>query len=345
MTARYNPRLDMTLQYRLFDEFPAPPAAPYAPAASAPTPLAASRSAGPTTQVCVLGSGSGGNCTVVRFGKRAILIDAGFGPMTTARRLQQTGLTLGDVKAVCITHLDQDHFRPTWINTLIGFGIRVYLHRWHRRHLDKVEGSEHLYDAGLVRFFEYDAFEPWEADAHDPHDERHDRVVISTVRLPHDDKGTIAFHLQAGPLRIGLATDLGHAPDELIRAFAGVDVLLIESNYDPQMQITSSRPAFLKKRIMGGHGHLSNEQCLDVCRRIADASPQGNPQRIVLLHRSQQCNTPELVKEMFARDPRMAKRIVLTQQRRRTPWIPVKPLAAGLREQLTLAAPISSPHA
>ena len=297
----------------------APTSSPKPPASGPHIPLSAS----------VLGSGSGGNSTVVRFGNDAFLIDAGFGPRTTNDRLKQLGLTVRDIKAVCLTHLDQDHFRPIWVRTLSEHGIRLFLHRWHRRHLDRVEGSEMLHQANLVHFFENDAFTPVEQAG----------LAITTVRLPHDDKGTSAFHVQTPHARLGYATDLGHVPDAMIDSFAGVDVLMLESNYDPQMQLTSSRPVFLKKRIMGDHGHLSNEQALDACRRIADRSAQGNPQRIVLLHRSAQCNTAELVRRTFEQDARFADRIVITQQRRKTPWIDVRPLEATKREQMGMFAP------
>ena len=82
---------------------------------------------------CVLGSGSGGNSTVVRFDDRALLIDAGFGPTTIAGRLKEAKLRLADIRAICLTHLDQDHFRPTWIATLLKARIPVFLHRWHVR--------------------------------------------------------------------------------------------------------------------------------------------------------------------------------------------------------------------
>jgi len=330
-------RAPMRNQYRLFDEAPAPLALPVrSPSADVITAKsntrAASESEGaPAMQVCVLGSGSGGNSTVIKVGSRALLIDAGFGPMTTARRLQQIDLKVADLAAICVTHLDQDHFRPTWVDTLVGFRIPVFIHRWHRELLDRMVGSERLYSADLIRFFENEPFSPWTSDV------EAEQLAIGTVKLPHDGKGTIAFHLQSQRGRVGLATDLGHVPEELIHAFAGVDVLLIESNYDPQMQITSSRPAFLKKRIMGGHGHLSNEQAFDACRRIADASPDGNPQRIVLLHRSQQCNCEDVVKQIFGGESRFAGRVMLTQQRRRTPWIPVRLLEAMRRDQLRLS--------
>ncbi len=315
-------------QYRLFDEVAASPAAPVAVGGAA----AAVRAdhLRDAMQVCVLGSGSGGNSTVVRIGAKAMLIDAGFGPVATDRRLDPIGLKVGDLAAICITHLDQDHFRPAWIDTMIGFRIPLHLHRWHRDDLDRVKGSERLYGADLVRFFEADPFAPWTAEQED------EQLAVSAVRLPHDAKGSSAFHLSSPHGRVGLATDLGHVPDEMIRAFAGVDVLLIECNYDPRMQLTSDRPELLKQRIMGGHGHLSNEQSLEACRRIADASPAGNPQRIVLLHRSQQCNSEEIVREVFSGDARFAGRVVLAQQRQRTPWIPVRPLAMMRREQRRL---------
>lgn len=276
--------------------------------------------------LCVLGSGSGGNATAVRCGDHAMLIDAGFGPVTINRRLQQIGLSLKDLRAVCLTHLDQDHFRPHWVRTLLNHSIRVHLHAWHVRYLERVPGAADLFATNLVNTFESETFEPLPG------------LSAQSVTLPHDDKGTSAFHLECEGRRVGYATDLGHVPAELIDAFAGVDILLLESNYDPHMQRTSSRPYFLKQRIMGKHGHLSNEQAFDAVRRIADAGPRGNPQRVVLLHRSAQCNTPELTRRAFESDARFAERLTLTHQRRRSPLIDVQPLGMLLREQRKLFA-------
>jgi phosphoribosyl 1,2-cyclic phosphodiesterase len=311
-------------QMRLFSE-----CRPAAPAGEAPLllpPAAAPvqpQSAAPL-HVCVLGSGSGGNSTVVRHGQHAFLIDAGFGPRTTDQRLRQVGLCVGAISAICLTHLDQDHFRPTWFGILLQHRIRVYLHHWHLRYMNQYEEAADLRRADLLRAFDGEAFEPAPG------------VTATTVRLPHDEKGTSAFHLSAASGRIGYATDLGHVPQELIAAFAGVDLLLLESNYDPRMQTTSSRPQFLKDRIMGDHGHLSNGQAFEAARAIADRSPQGNPQRIVLLHRSRQCNTAELVRRTFAQDARFRGRVIVAEQRRRTALFEVKPLVAVRREQMGL---------
>lgn len=290
------------------------------------------RDSGPPLHVCVLGSGSGGNSTVVRHGEHAFLIDAGFGPRTTEHRLEQLDLKLAGIAAVCVTHLDQDHFRPAWFRTLLAHRICVFIHHWHLRFLNQYDEAAALRKADLLRVFDGEAFEPVPG------------VSATTVRLPHDDKGAIAFHLLAAQGRVGYATDLGHVPQEMINAFAGVDLLLLESNYDPRMQVTSSRPQFLKDRIMGDHGHLSNGQAFDAARRIADLSPHGNPQRIVLLHRSQQCNTAELVKRTFAEDARFEGRVIVAEQRRRTPLLQVRPLEAVKREQLGLFKSSTSPR-
>ena len=263
-------------------------------------------------RLCVLGSGSGGNSSVLRLGDQAILVDAGFGPVRTARALRMCKLEMGSIRALCLTHLDHDHFRPHWLRTLLGWNVPVYLHRWYGEQFDRIEGAPAMRAAGLVRHFDGQPFEPI------------DGLAAQPIHLAHDRKGTTGFRFDSPLGRVGYATDLGHVPDELVERFIGVDVLAIESNYDPAMQLNSSRPAFLKNRIMGGQGHLSNEQSFEAVKRIVDRGAPHAPQHVVLLHRSRQCNTPERVRKVFSRDPRISKRLTLTDQRRRTRWLAVR---------------------
>jgi phosphoribosyl 1,2-cyclic phosphodiesterase len=280
--------------------------------AAAPRPRVAGLS------LCVLGSGSGGNSAAVRFGDDLILIDLGFGPRTIARRLDQARSSLSAVRAICLTHLDQDHFRPRWVPTLIGWGIKVFLHRWHAQGWSAIPGGDAMRDAGLVEIFDETGFEPLPG------------LRVSPVHLAHDVKGTSGFHLASRPGSLGYATDLGHVPDELLERFTGVDLLAIESNYDPPMQLKSARPLFLKRRIMGHAGHLSNQQCFEAVCELVRRCPRGvTPRHVVLLHRSRQCNDPEVVREVFARDPSVFSRVVLSEQRRRTRWFTAKPAPAG----------------
>ena len=285
-------------------------------------------------RLCVLGSGSGGNSTLLRLDDKAMLIDAGFGPITTRRRLAQTGTELEQVRAICLTHLDQDHFRPVWPRTLLKHGIRLHLQHWHLPQMATLPGADALFDAGLVDIFDGDPFEPL------------DGVTARAVRLQHDLQGTIGYRFDAqsrescGTQRaagsVAYATDLGHVPMPLIELFAGVDVLCLESNYDHRMTVTSPRPTFVNRRNLSDSGHLSNEQALDAVRRIAAASPHGNPRHVVLMHRSQVCNHPTKVRRTFEQEPWLVRRITLTQQRRRTGWLDVKPLSATRRCQQVL---------
>jgi phosphoribosyl 1,2-cyclic phosphodiesterase len=240
------------------------------------------------------------------------LIDAGIGPRSTAKRMNGTGVAIGDVRAICLTHLDHDHFSANWLRTIIKLGIRLFCHE-SRRDALAFEASFAQVDVP-IETFNGQAFEPI------------DGLRFHAIKLAHDECGSHGFVIEGFGCRVGWATDLGHVPATLIDRFCGVDVLALESNYDPEMQLRSGRPWFLKQRIMGGRGHLSNEQAFTAIRMILDRCKshlRRLPQHIVLLHRSQECNCPDLVRRLFERDPRVARRLILADQFERTGWLSV----------------------
>lgn len=257
---------------------------------------------------------------------RSLLIDAGFGPRTTTQRLAQAGLTLSDLSAICVTHFDTDHFRKSWVRAMVDLGITLRCHHWHLPDLRRVQNNQQLFDAGLVEPFDESPFEAWPG------------LQVSTVRLQHDRQGTIGYRFDTPNFAVGLATDLGHAPESLCKHMAGVDVLCIESNYDERMTTKSSRPSWVNRRNLSDSGHLSNDQALAAVRRIAELSPHGNPRHVVLLHRSGQCNHPTKVRRCFEQDPALMRRVTQTDQRRRTRWITAPPLRAVRRAQWPLSA-------
>jgi phosphoribosyl 1,2-cyclic phosphodiesterase len=261
-------------------------------------------------ELCVLGSGSAGNSSVVRANGGVMLIDAGLGPRTVAGRMKGLGVGVADVSAICLTHLDRDHFNLNWVGTVLKLGIRVFCHAGRRRDLLQLAAAEGLHR--LVEPFDVDSFEPLPG------------LTARPISLAHDAQGSHGFCLETPDHRVGFATDLGRVPDALIDCFEGVDLLAIESNYDPAMQRGSGRPWFLVQRIMGGRGHLSNEQTLDAVKRIVartQASHAKLPAHVVLLHRSRECNCPQLLRNLFARDARLAPRLVLAEQYERTDWL------------------------
>ena len=273
-----------------------------------------------TLELCVLATGSAGNASIVRSPSGVLLIDAGIGPRTLAERLDGTEVRLGDIAAVCLTHLDADHFSSSWTATFRRLNIPIYCHEDQVDFL--VARAPNL--SQLVRPFSGTAFSPIGGLTCDP------------VHFAHDRLGSHGFVIHGFGYRIGYATDLGHVPRYFFDRFSDLDSIALESNYDRQMQVDSARPWFLKRRIMGGHGHLSNLQALAAIRKLLDRS-RRLPDHIVLLHRSQECNCPHLVRQVFNTDPRIASRLTLAEQHERSPWLGRvnRPVLAG--EQLRFA--------
>src|SRR3954468_22545652 len=150
------------------------------------------RSTRMSLEICILASGSAGNCTLLRTPAGTILIDAGLGPRSTARRMIGTGATLHDIHAICLTHLDHDHFRPSWLGTLLNRGIRVFCHHHRRDYLLQTLDNEAVHE--LIIGFN-DEFQPL------------DGLAITAIKLAHDRTGSHAFLIEGHGARIGWATD------------------------------------------------------------------------------------------------------------------------------------------
>jgi phosphoribosyl 1,2-cyclic phosphodiesterase len=249
-------------------------------------------------RLCVLGSGSSGNCSVLMLGegslRKTILIDLGLSPRATGIRLKSLGLSITDICAVLITHFDTDHFYPGWLKWIAKFDLPVHVHKHHRS--EALRAGLSLRQMRLyVQAVDCDACE-----------------TIQTCILAHDQLGSVGFVLQHAGLRLGYATDLGRPTEGMFELFTDLHGLAIESNYDRKMQVASGRPAFLQRRIMGGAGHLSNDQSLQAVGRIAERSRLS---QIALLHLSRQCNDPELIEDLYRREAAdLWPRVTVTSQ-------------------------------
>lgn len=271
-----------------------------------------------SVEICVLASGSAGNCTVVRTPAGVLLLDCGIGPRTAARRLADTDVSVADVTGICLTHLDHDHFNRNWLGTILSRELSLFCHESRvddviRMALGPSASVEQL-ERLVARILTFDR-DPFEALP---------GLCLKPLHFEHDRMGSHGFVVEGFGCRVGFATDLGRVPHTLVEEFADVDLLAIESNYDRQMQLDSPRPWFLKQRIMGGSGHLSNDQAFEAVRGILGRCEQRGtppPAHIVLLHRSRDCNCPERLRKLFARDARIAPRLVLAEQHERSEWL------------------------
>jgi len=262
----------------------------------------------------VLASGSAGNCTVLAFdgheadaeaapARRCVLIDAGLSPRRTARHLAEIGLSIRDVRAIVLTHLDTDHFYASWVKAIEKLDISVHAHHRHR-------GATYAAGIPMRRTNLFNGTLALD-----------ERTRIESIIFAHDALGSVGFVIEHEGRRLGFATDLGRVTDAMLDRFVDLHALAIESNYDRQMQIESARPPFLKRRIMGGMGHLSNEQALAAVEHIES---QSHLSRITLLHLSRECNCPRRLHDLYqTRAPHLVERLTLSDQFEPTPLIEV----------------------
>ena len=120
---------------------------------------------------------------------------------------------------------------------------------------------------------------------------------IEPFATPHDAAGSVGYVLSGGGRTMALCTDLGYVTDQVRQAVAGCDLLVCETNYDPDWMRTGPYPYVLKQRIMGDHGHLSNEDGAE----LAAMSVQSGASIVILAHLSAENNTPARALETVSR--------------------------------------------
>ncbi|MFT5285891.1 MAG: phosphoribosyl 1,2-cyclic phosphodiesterase [Planctomycetota bacterium] len=121
-----------------------------------------------------------------------------------------------------------------------------------------------------------------------------DQLSLLAVKIPHDADPTVAFRIEYEGRRLVILTDMGHPAREATRELIDPHVLLLEFNHDEGMIETGPYPPSLRKRILGGGGHLSNSQAAEVLGHLAGS----NLHTLVLAHLSEHNNTPELAREV-----------------------------------------------
>lgn len=242
-------------------------------------------------RITVLASGSSGNATLLESRGTRILVDAGIGSRTLARKLQETG-TEGLPHAIVVTHAHGDHV-----------GQCARLARKLRVPVYATEATDRAAQLGAdVRAF-------------GPHDTfTLGAVTVSTVPVPHDVL-QVALVFDDGAHRVALATDVGEVTGHLFQHVADCDALLLESNHDMERLEHGPYPATLKRRIASRWGHLSNAQACELLRRLGPRT-----RHVVLMHLSETNNRPELALEA-ARDVLAGRDVELCAAHQRVPLV------------------------
>ncbi|NDC60956.1 MAG: MBL fold metallo-hydrolase [Betaproteobacteria bacterium] len=230
-----------------------------------------------------LGSGSAGNATLVEahggVQVSRVLIDCGLSLRELDKRLIQAELTLEDIDAVFITHEHADH---------VG----------HARAFAQRTGAQVWMSKGTALACELEQWGLHNGQCHVARDGQ--AIAVGALQLipftvPHDAREPLQLRCTDGDVHLGVLTDLGHGSSHVVQALKGCNALLLECNHDPELLANSSYPGFLKKRIAGPQGHLSNLESAELARALLH--PRLN--LIVAAHLSERNNRPNLAQTVL----------------------------------------------
>ena len=230
-------------------------------------------------RLCSIASGSSGNCIYVGSEATHLLVDVGISGKRTECGLNSLGVTGRDLDGILITHEHADH--------ISGLGV---LARKYEVPIYATQGTiEAIQCCTSLGKIDSSLFHEVRAD---------EKMVIkdltvNPMKISHDAVSPVAYRIAYGNKKVGICTDLGVYNDYTVECLRGMDALLIEANHDVNMLQVGPYPYYLKQRILGERGHLSNENSGRLLSRILHDKLQA----IILGHLSKENNLPELAYE------------------------------------------------
>ena len=230
-----------------------------------------------------IGSGSCGNCYYLGVGDYGILIDAGIPSKTISLALKKEGIAFESICAIFVTHDHADHIKSLGVISAKAM-IPVYATREVHYGITQNYCTSKLIDPTYVRYIE-----------------KENTVVlrdfeITPFEVPHDGTDNVGYFIEVGDKKFCIATDLGEITPTVSYYVDRANYLVIESNYEEQMLAMGRYPDFLKVRVSGSRGHLSNQ----ATARYLASHFNEHLKYIWLCHLSEENNHPELAYKAVA---------------------------------------------
>lgn len=251
-----------------------------------------------------LGSGSEGNSLLVSAAsgstQTCVMIDCGFGLKDVQRRLARLDIQPEQIAGILVTHEHSDH-----IGGVFKMARRHRLPVWLSH--GSLAGAARDEALGVdIRF------------CHDGEPIAIGDLQFTPYTVPHDAREPLQYLASDGRRKLGVLTDVGQSTPHLLTALGGCDALLLEFNHDSDLLARSAYPPWLKARIAGPLGHLSNAHSAEILATL-DTS---RLRQLVAAHLSQKNNTPALVREAIDRvTGERAVNVLIAQQDEGFGWI------------------------
>ncbi len=225
-------------------------------------------------KVCVLSSGSGGNSTFISSSGSSLIIDAGISCKRILERLRSASCDPGGIGGILVTHDHSDHISGA--GTLSRkLKVPVYIHEENWRSCrERFNKCEVHFIKG--NFFVGDFF-------------------VEPFPVSHDGTLNYGFCVHSEEKKITHLTDTGTVTSVIRQRITGSHIMILESNHDPEMLIKGPYPWYLKQRIAGNLGHLSNK---DACKLISESGMTGL-KHLILAHLSKENNDPVLAYDLM----------------------------------------------
>lgn len=239
-------------------------------------------------RLCSIASGSSGNCIYVGTDTAHILIDTGISGRRTEEGLNSLGVAMRDVDGILITHEHIDHIS----------GLGVLARKYHVPIYATGRTIEQIKRTKSVGAIEEDLFCEIIPDEKFTVKD----LTVNPMRVSHDAADPVAYRVSYGKQRVGVITDLGVYNEYTVECLKGLDAVFLEANHDIHMLQVGPYPYYLKQRILGERGHLSNELSGRLLGRIL----HDNMKAVVLGHLSKENNLAELAYETVRVEVTMA---------------------------------------
>ncbi|MDO5335888.1 MAG: MBL fold metallo-hydrolase [Eubacteriales bacterium] len=230
-------------------------------------------------RLCSIASGSSGNCIYAGSDDCHILVDVGISRKKIEEGLRTADLTGRDVDGILITHEHSDHMK----------GLGVFLRKYPVPVYGTFGTLHAISEMSCVGKIPEGLF-------HEIHEEESfyiKDIKVLPFAISHDAAQPVGYRLECREKSVGIATDLGKYDDAIVEHLQNLDAVLVEANHDIRMLEVGSYPYYLKQRILGDRGHLSNENCGRLlCRLLHDQM-----KAIFLGHLSKENNYEQLAYE------------------------------------------------